>query len=381
MPVEEEFDITSWSREELDNIESHALSYEKIADLILKGQKKADTSAKKAEKEAKKAEAAYHKTKAKADKASVKKTEKADKASVKEAEKEVKKAEREAKASAATAKKTAKESSKRGGIFGVAEQEKARTYQGLAPREKKILKKYRKEVDPEGTIEAALIGEGRIEKAKNPKRASGDTKIRPTHAEPSTLDSIFTSLGIKKHERKTAKDSLVVGRAPSTGGDNEFLKVRDRVEKMEFAQKGIARQMTRTQSLLGGASGSLGTVSGFSGVAASKNPQAILGLATSLGSRIPIVGIAIAAAAGVAKAYIAAYIGQYGPGGPRDVRKAVLAESESLVGVSVENRIYSGSALFFSNPSKNQGLPTGNSASQDLRDGLERHRLRKAGKY
>ena len=235
MPVEEEFDITSWSREELDNIESHALSYEKIADLILKGQKKADASAKKAEKEAKKAEAAYHKTKAKADKASVKKTEKADKVSVKEAEKEVKKteaadkasvkkAEKEAKASAATAKKTAKESSKRGGIFGVAEQEKARTYQGLAPREKKILKKYRKEVDPEGTIEAALIGEGRIEKAKNPKRASGDTKIRPTHAEPSTLDSIFTSLGIKKHERKVAKDSLVKGRSAYTGGDNEFLQ-------------------------------------------------------------------------------------------------------------------------------------------------------------
>ena len=363
MPVEESFDITSWSREELDNIESHALSYEKIADLILKGQKKADASAAKAEKEAKKAEAAYHKTKDKADKASVKKAEK------------------ETKASAITAKKTAKESSKRGGIFGVAEQEQARVYQGLAPREKKILKKYRKEVDPEGTIEAALIGEGRIEKAKNPKRASGDTKIRPTHAEPSTLDSIFTSLGIKKHERKVAKDSLVKGRSAYTGGDNEFYKVRDRLEKMEFAQKGIARQMTRTQSLLGGASGSLGTVSGFSGVAASKNPQAILGLATSLGSRIPIVGIAIAAAAGVAKAYIAAYIGQYGPGGPRDVRKAVLAESESLVGVSVENRIYSGSALFFSNPSKNQGLPTGNSASQDLRDGLERHRLRKAGKY
>ena len=123
MPVEEEFDITSWSREELDNIESHALSYEKIADLILKGQKKADASAAKAEKEAKKAEAAYHKTKDKADKASIKKAEK------------------ETKASAITAKKTAKESSKRGGIFGVAEQEQARVYQGLAPREKKILKK------------------------------------------------------------------------------------------------------------------------------------------------------------------------------------------------------------------------------------------------
>ena len=374
MPVEESFEITSWSREDLDNIETHALSYEKIADLILKGQKKADTAAKKAEKEAKKAEAAYRKTKAKADKASVKKTEKADRVSVKKAEKEVK-------ASTATAKKTAKESAKRGGIFGVAEQEKARTYQGLAPREKKILKKYRKEVDPEGTIEAALIGEGRIEKAKNPKRASGDTKIRPKHAEPGVVDSIFTALGIKKHERKVAKDSLVKGRSAYTGGDNEFLKVRDRLEKMEFAQKGIARQMTRTQSLLGGASGSLGTVSGFSGVAASKNPQAILGLATSLGSRIPIVGIAIAAATGVAKAYIAAYIGQYGPGGPRDVRKAVLAESESLVGVSAENRIYSGSVIFFSNPVKNQGLPTGNSASQDLRDGLERHRLRKAGRY
>ena len=374
MPVEESFDITSWSREDLDNIETHALSYEKIADLILKGQKRADKAAAKAEKEAKKAEASYNKTKAKEGKAAdvaAKKTETAyNKTKVKEG-----------KAAVATAKKEAKTSAKRGGIFGVQEQENARVYQGLAPREKRILKKYRSEVDPEGTIEAALIGEGRIEKAKNPKRASGDTKIRPTHAEPSTLDSIFTSLGIKKHERKVAKDSLVKGRSAYTGGDNEFLKVRDRVEKMEFAQKGIARQMTRTQSLLGGASGSLGTVSGFSGVAASKNPQAILGLATSLGSRIPIVGIAIAAAAGVAKAYIAAYIGQYGPGGPRDVRKAVLAESESLVGVSVENRIYSGSALFFSNPSKNQGLPTGNSASQDLRDGLERHRLRKAGKY
>ena len=59
----------------------------------------------------------------------------------------------------------------------------------------------------------------------------------------------------------------------------------------------------------------------------------------------------------------------------------MLAEDVSDIGTENATDIASGRKLFLSNPLKNQGLPTGNSNTQSLRDGIRIYNLRQEGSY
>ena len=138
--------------------------------------------------------------------------------------------------------------------------------------------KFRKEIDPNATWQDWINSQGRFKKAQNPKRAAGDSKIRPEIAEINPVEAILESLGIKKFQRKASKKSLVsaVG-SPSKEGDNEFYAVRKRIEGLENGQKGMATFLTKTQSLLGGATGAAGSISNVGGMM--QSPQGMASLA------------------------------------------------------------------------------------------------------
>lgn len=141
---------------------------------------------------------------------------------------------------------------------------------------------------------------------------------------------------------------------------SEFTKLRTQVN----ANEKVLSLFSKSQNLLSGASG-LST------------PGGILGAGVGLASRVPQIAIAIAAAKIVADKYI----GQFAAGGTRDTRLKITDEDLSNIGVENETDITSGRKLFLSNPLKNQGLPTGNSNTQNIRDGIRIYNLRQEGSY
>ncbi len=141
---------------------------------------------------------------------------------------------------------------------------------------------------------------------------------------------------------------------------SEFTKLKQRMSVQEQFTQGLSRG----QSLIQGASG-LST------------PGGILSSVTGIASRVPHIAIAITAAKIVADKYI----GQFGAGGTKDTRVKIRDEDLSNIGVENETDISSGRKLFLSNPLQNQGLPTGNSNTQNIRDGIRIYNLRQEGSY
>jgi len=163
-------------------------------------------------------------------------------------------------------------------------------------------------------------------------------------------DSILAALD-KSRDKKSA--AAIVKKS-------EFTKLQQKVN----VQENILNNITRGQNLLSGASG-LAT------------PGGILSAASGAARIIPGLAIAIAAAQFVADKYIA----QFGAGGTKDTRIKIRDEDLSNIGVENETDITSGRKLFLSNPLRNQGLPTGNSNTQNIRDGIRIFNLRQEGSY
>ena len=163
-------------------------------------------------------------------------------------------------------------------------------------------------------------------------------------------DSILA--GLEKASDKKSSAAIVK--------KSEFTKLQNQVN----VQQNILNTITRGQNLLSGASG-LAT------------PGGILSVASGTTKYIPGLAVAIAAAQIVADKYI----GQFGDGGTKDTRVKIRDEDLSNIGVENETDIASGRKLFLSNPLKNQGLPTGNSNTQNIRDGIRIYNLRQEGSY
>jgi len=163
-------------------------------------------------------------------------------------------------------------------------------------------------------------------------------------------DSVLAGLQ-KASDKKSA--SAVVKKS-------EFTKLQQQVN----VQQNVLNTITRGQNLIQGASG-LAT------------PGGILSAASGATKLIPGVAIAITAAQIVADKYIS----QFGAGGTKDTRVKIRDEDLSNIGVENETDIASGRKLFLSNPLQNQGLPTGNSNTQNIRDGIRIYNLRQEGSY
>ena len=443
MPVEESGSIKTFNEEELEDIAQKALQFEEVGKVLKSKQSEINNISKQVNKDQKKVLKEV---------SGLKKQQKVEQRKI---EQEL--------------KKITKENKKRGGIYAFDNNTNAPVNKNTPvdthtpadaktpvdvnasadadtpalPRNKdtKDFMKFRKEIDPNATWQDWINSQGRFKKAQNPKRAAGDSKIRPEIAEINPVEAILESLGIKKFQRKASKKSLVsaVG-SPSKEGDNEFYAVRKRIEGLENGQKGMATFLTKTQSLLGGATGAAGSISNVGGMMQSPqgmaslaqvmfggvantlttvgNPDTIksvsktmgglarsvsstlsignaesigastqsmlngvMGKITSISSKLPIIGIAVTAAIAVSMAVVNAHLESYKAGGTRDIRLKQMAEDLSLIGVENDNTIFSGSVLFFSNPSRLQGLPSGRSNTQDLMGGISRYNLRTQGEY
>ena len=144
------------------------------------------------------------------------------------------------------------------------------------------------------------------------------------------------------------------------------------VKKSEFTK--LQTQVNANEKVLSLFSRGQGFISGAAGLS---TPGGILSTASGLAGRIPGAIIAI----GAAKIVAEKYIGQFGAGGTRDTRVKIQDEDVSNIGVENETDIASGRKLFLSNPLRNQGLPTGNSNTQNIRDGIRIYNLRQEGSY
>lgn len=184
----------------------------------------------------------------------------------------------------------------------------------------------------------------------------------------SKVESFMNALGVKTASRKKLKESsLISGLGPvaGIGGGNQFKQLQDKVTIMEKSQKSIALMLGGGANLIGGASGLT-------------NPT---GLINVLGGVISKFGLPVAAITKIALQLRQAHIDQYGGGKTRDVRKLVLSEDVSRIGIENENEIESGANLFMSNPQVLSGLARGPSNTENLREGMARYKQRHEGTY
>lgn len=170
--------------------------------------------------------------------------------------------------------------------------------------------------------ERGLLG-GRFEEGQKKLEKLQKKKPDLVDLKPSIFDSLFIALGIK-------------GSGASAVGSN-FGKV------LSFAQKGVFAQAVFSSFL----------------------------------TRVIPAAIVVKIATAVWKIYKA----QYGKGGTRDIRKLILDEDVSRIGIENENELESGANLFLSNPQLLTGLPRGPSNTENLREGMARWKQRHEGTY
>ena len=231
------------------------------------------------------------------------------------------------------------------------------TSQGIEALPSGVLRKRNREA------QSGLSG-GRLDDSK--QKLLGDKISVETEEKFNRTERIMSALGINiKGKQKPTKNSLVSGAGAPIQKSSEFKRLRGKVGKLESNQKALAQSLTGdARSLIRGASGLT-------------TPNGIIGAGFGLASKIPHIAIAITAAKIVADKYI----GQFANGGTRDTRLKITDEDLSNIGVENETDITSGRKLFLSNPLKNQGLPTGNSNTQNIRDGIRIYNLRQEGSY
>ncbi len=192
-------------------------------------------------------------------------------------------------------------------------------------------------------------------------------KIRPEFDEGkfSTTESFLIALGLKGKGKKLAADSLLSGAGAPIQKNLAFKNLAAKVTKMEKAQLAIARTVSGSIPLLRGASGL----------------QSAGGLGNMLLTKAAKIGLPTFFITKVAEFVWKQYKAQYGKGGTRDIRKLVLAEDVSRIGIENENELESAANLFLSNPQMLTGLPRGPSNTESLREGMARWKQRHEGTY
>lgn len=201
-------------------------------------------------------------------------------------------------------------------------------------------------------------------KTEEGAKKSKDKKIEAVDLKPSVFDSLFIALGLKGK----LPSSLAAGVGPLSG----FSQAK-KIQNIESLQKKIFGKVIIKESAIGGkAAGLFSGALGFTQRGAFA--QAVF--STFLTRVIP-VAILMKLASAVWKIYKA----QYGKGGTRDIRKLILAEDISRIGIENENELESGANLFLSNPQLLTGLPRGPSNTENLREGLARWKQRHEGSY
>lgn len=192
-------------------------------------------------------------------------------------------------------------------------------------------------------------------------------KLRPEFTEKlgGRTEAIIAALGIRTLEKRISNTSLLSGAGAPIKKNEVFKKLSEKVGRMEKSQKAIAETVMSIQPLLAGASG-LRSIGGIGSL--------ILNQAAKIG--LPIFFVTT-----IATKILKQYKAQYGKGGPKDIRKLVLDEDVSRIGIDNENELDSGSNLFMSYPQLLTGLPRGPSNTENLREGMARWKQRKEGTY
>lgn len=148
-------------------------------------------------------------------------------------------------------------------------------------------------------------------------------------------------------------------------GNQSWKKLNDKVDKIGSDQRAISKVMSLFAPIVSGSSG-LTSLGGLGNM--------LLGQAAKIG--LPISFITL-----IATKVWEQYKSQYGKGNTRDVRKLVLDEDVSRIGIENENELESGENLFMSNPQVLSGAARGPSNTENLREGMARWKQRHEGAY
>lgn len=144
-----------------------------------------------------------------------------------------------------------------------------------------------------------------------------------------------------------------------------FKDLQNKVSALENTQNAMTKVFGLMNPILRGASGA----------------QSISGLANLLLSKAASIGLPVSFITVIAAKVWEQYKAKYGKGGTRDIRKLVLDEDVSRIGIDNENELESGANLFLSNPQKLTGLAQGPSNTENLREGMARWKQRHEGTY
>ena len=189
-----------------------------------------------------------------------------------------------------------------------------------------------------------------------------------TEGEEALPSNIIRKRRKLEEQTSRASDSILAGLDKAKDKKSATAIVR----KSEFTD--LKNKVTAQEGILGKMQHGQGAIQGIAGLS---TPNGILSAGTGLISRIPQIAIVMTAAKIIADKYI----GQFGAGGTKDTRVQITDEANSNIGVQNESDVLSGRKLFLSNPLKNQGLPAGNSNTQNIRDGIRIYNLRQEGSY
>jgi len=160
------------------------------------------------------------------------------------------------------------------------------------------------------------------------------------------------------------KLSSVTGGAPFKR-NQVFKNLQNKVSALENTQNAMTKVFGLMNPLIRGASGA----------------QSIGGLANLLLTKAASIGLPVSFITLIATKVWEQYKAQYGKGGTRDIRKLVLDEDVSRIGIENENELESGAILFLSNPQQLTGLAQGPSNTENLREGMARWKQRHEGTY
>jgi len=200
------------------------------------------------------------------------------------------------------------------------------------------------------------------------RKSKGSGIFASTEGQEALPSNIIRKRRKLQDEISRQSDSILAGLSKSK--DNKSAAAI--VKKSEFTK--LQNQVNAQEKILGIFSRSQGLIQGASGLTTASG---IFGAGIGVASKIPHIAIALTAA----KIVYDKFASQFAAGGTKDTRVKVLDEDVSDIGVANETDIASGRKLFLSNPMSLQGLPKGNSNTENLRDGIRRFNLQQEGSY
>lgn len=200
------------------------------------------------------------------------------------------------------------------------------------------------------------------------KKSKGSGIFASTEGQDALPSNIIRKRRKLQDDISRQSDSILAGLDKSKDKKSSAAIVK----ASEFTK--LKNQVNANEKVLGLFSRGQGFLSGASGLTSGKG---IIGAGFGIATKHPIIAAIIGISTGIAIKYAA----QYGKGSSRDTRVHVLDDDLSNIGIENEIDVDSGVRLFLSNPLKNQGLPTGNSNTQSLRDGIRIYNLRQEGSY